>query len=318
MEENTTVRIDLVKAFRYLLRNIWLPILLAALFGGWIYYGTVYQLPDSYTASGTFYVYNSNPNMVNYQYATSIDLDSAVQLIDTYMIVVRSNKVMEVVLDRMVKDYPGITSGFISSSLSMDSVSETGVVKVSSTTVDPKLSTDIVNAVLDVAPQEIIRVVGAGNIEIIDYAVRPVAPDYRHTIRRTSVGVIAGAILGCILLLLRFLMNRKITNTDDLSAYYSVPVLASIRRKRNYRNRKELLLTRESPMELLESYSKLRMNLMYTLVGKNSHSVVITSAISGEGKSTIAVNLAISCGMGGKKVLLVDSDLRRSCQKDNF
>ena len=55
-------------------------------------------------------------------------------------------------------------------------------------------------------------------------------------------------------------------------------------------------------MEVIESYAKLRMNLLYTLVGKESHTVVITSAISGEGKTTIAANLAISCARGGKKV----------------
>ena len=71
-------------------------------------------------------------------------------------------------------------------------------------------------------------------------------------------------------------------------------------------------------MEQLESYAKLRMNLLYMLVGKKNNVVVITSAIPGEGKSTIAANLAISVGMSEKKVILVDADLRRACQRDIF
>jgi Mrp family chromosome partitioning ATPase len=71
-------------------------------------------------------------------------------------------------------------------------------------------------------------------------------------------------------------------------------------------------------MDTVESYAKLRMNLFYTLVGKESHTVLITSGISGEGKSTIAANLAISCAMSDRRVILVDADMRRACQGDVF
>ena len=69
---------------------------------------------------------------------------------------------------------------------------------------------------------------------------------------------------------------------------------------------------------MVENYAKLRMNLLFTLSGKKNHTVLVTSAISGEGKSTITANLAISLAMSGKKVLLVDADMRRACQSDIF
>jgi len=119
---NNAIRIDLVKLIKFGLRRLWVLILCAAVGFGIRYWITVHRMPDTYTASGTMYVYNSNPNLVNYQYASSVDLDSAVKLIDTYMIVVKSNKVMEVVTDRLAADYPGITPGFIASSLHMSSL----------------------------------------------------------------------------------------------------------------------------------------------------------------------------------------------------
>ena len=317
--DNNVFRIDLIKLIRFVLKRIWVLILCAAIGFGLRYWQTTHRMPTTYTASGTMYVYNSNPNLVNYQYATAMDLDSAVKLIDTYMIVVKSNKVMEVVTDRLAADYPGIMPGFIASSLRMASVSETGVVSVSSTTADPKLSMDITNAVLDVAPEELIRVVGAGSVEVIDYAMEPKFADNRRPVWRGMIGAIAGVMLSGLILLLLFLFNRRITDAKDLTDAYTFPVLASIRRmKGSEENPGAFLLTDQSSMEMLESYAKLRMNLLYSLIGKESRSVVITSAVCGEGKSTVAANLAVSCAQGGKKTLLIEGDLRRARQRDIF
>ena len=317
--QNNVMTVDLVKLIKYVLKHIWFPIVLALIGFGWFYWYVPNKMPDTYTASGTMYVYNGNPNLVNYQYASSSDLDSAVQLIDTYMIVVRSNKVIDVIVERLASKYPDITPEFISASLSMSPIAETGVVRVSSRTIIPQLSADICNTVLDVAPAEIIRVVGAGSIEIIDYAMVPEMADAKRSLRRGLMGFLIGGAFGGMVLLVLFLRNRKISDAKDLTDNYTPAVLSSIRRSRkNNLDAGSFLLTPESDMEKLESYAKLRMNLLYMLAEQSSHAVVITSAISGEGKSTIAANLAISCAMAGKKILLVDGDMRRACQRDIF
>ena len=312
-----TNQIDLVKLALYLLKRCWLIIICAAIGFGGMYWRTARNQVNTYTARATMYVSNSNPNLINYQYASASDLNSAVQLLDTYLVVIRSNKVMDVMVERLSKDYPGITADFISASLSMGSVSETGVLEVRSVTGLPQLSADICNTVVDVAPEEIIRVVGAGSVEVIDYATPPVAPDARNPFRRAMRGALAGAVAAGALLVLLFLLNNKITDTRELTDNYTPPILATVRRrKKDSKDPVTFMLGDDSPMENVESYAKLRMNLLYTLVGKENHTVVVTSAISGEGKSTISANLAISCAMGGERPLLIDSDMRRSCQRD--
>ena len=317
-KKNNEISIDLIKLIKYVLRHIWVP-LIPVIIGFGIMYWRIARLPNTYTAYGTMYVYNGNPNLVNYQYASTSDLDSAVQLIDTYMIVVKSNKVMDVVVERLLKDYPGIEASFIARTIYMTSVSETGVVRVGCATGDPQLSTDICNAVLDVAPTEIIRVVGAGSIEIIDYASVPTHPDVRKPLSYGIIGAMIGGMIGLVLLVIVYLLNRRITDTVEITESYTPPILASVpRRKKDSPKTEDFLLNRMSPMEMIESYARLRMNLLYILSSNDSHSVVVTSAVPGEGKSTIAANLAISCSVGGKKVLLVDADLRRASQKENF
>ena len=317
--EGGAKRINLKKLFFYLLKRCWLIILCAAIGFAGLYWYTAYYQKDRYTAHATVYVLNGNPNLVNYQYTNVSDLNSAVALLDTYTVVIKSAKVMSAVTERLIADYPGISSEFIASTLSMGSVSDTGVLMIMSTTSDAKLSADICNAVVDVAPAEIIRVVSAGNIEIIDYAEVPEFPDYRSPLKRGLIGAVAGGILASMLLAVIFLMNRKVTDTENLTENYTPPVLAEIQRKKiKGSDATRFLLDNGSLTEQVESYAKLRMNLFYTLAGKEKKSIVITSSISGEGKSTIAANLAISCAMSGKNVLLVDADIRRACQREHF
>ena len=316
--ENTS-NIDIIKLLFYMLKRCWVIILCAAIGFGYMYWHTAYRTKDTYTASGTMYVYNANPNLVNYGYTSSSDINSAVKLIDTYLVVVKSNKVMDAVVERLLPDYPKITAGQVVGTLSMGAVSETGVLKISCTTGEPQKAADICNAVMDVAPSEIKRVVGAGGIEIIDYAEVPARANARPLMQNGIKGAAYGAVPAIALLFLLFILNQKIEDAKELTDSYAVPVLASLKRyKEESVDPGKFLLTSNSEMDVIESYAKLRMNLLYTLVEKKKHSVVVTSGISGEGKSTITANLAISVAMSGKRVLLVDADMRRACQHDIF
>ena len=314
-----TVQIDIFKLVMCLLRRAWIIVLCAAIGFGFVYWRTRNNQRTTYSAYGTLYVYNGNPNTVNYQYTSVSDLNSAVQLLDTYMVVVRSNKVMNAVAERLAPEYPGISTNYIASTLSMGSVAETGVLQVRCVTENPQMSADICNAVLDVAPAEIVRVVSAGSCNIIDYAEVPTVPDSYSPMRQSVIGGLIGAGAAIALLILLFLLNRRILEARDLTDNYTPPLLVSVRRlKVKNTDPDNFVLSDNTPMEIIESYAKLRMNLLYTLVGKESNAVVVTSAISGEGKSTIAANLAISCTAIGKKILLVDADMRRARQREIF
>ena len=317
--KNANIKIDLVKLFVAILKRWWLVVLCGVIGFAGMYWYTNTHTSDTYTASGSMYVYNGNPNVINYQYTNLTDLNSAVELLNTYMVVVKSNKVMEAVADRLIPDYPGITASYIANTLYMGSVAETGVLRVQCRTNEAKKSADICNAVLDVAPAEIIRVVSAGNIEIIDYATPPLMPDSKSPMRNGLIGAVLGVAFACFVILLLFMLIQRIDTTKDLEDNYTPPVLASIKRdKRDRKDPAEFRLTATSPMDMRENYAKLRMNLLYTLIGKENNIVGVTSAVSNEGKSTITSNLAISCAMSQKKVLLIDGDMRRNRQRDIF
>lgn len=330
-KQRTTI--DLEKLAIYILKRCWLVIICAAIGFGYMYWRAS-KAPDTYTASGTMFVTNSNPNLVNYGYTSTSDISSAVQLVNIYSEVVKSETVMQRVLEYEIEPagtdgseqavllsqkFKGLTTGYIRSVISMHSINETPMVRVSCTTPNAELSADICNSVLQVAPGAIKDVVNAGEAKAQDFATVPKFANNRSDQKKGLIGALAGIVAACALLLLFFLRNNRVEKPGELEDNYTPPILSYIRRaKSDDKDAGAFLLNEKSDMDMVESYAKLRMNLLYTMNDKVHRTVLVTSAISGEGKSTIAANLAVSLAMSGKKILLVDADMRRACLSEIF
>ena len=325
--------IDLAKLAIYILKRIWLPILCAAIGFGFMYWRSS-KTPDTYTATGTMFVTTNNPNLVNYGYVSSSDFSTAVQLVNVYSEVIKSEVVTQDILgyrlqtverDGVEQDlllsqkYPGLTAGSVRGAIAMNSVNETPMVRITCTTGSAEMSKDICEAVLQIAPKALKDVVGAGDATALEFPTVPRFANARQDRRQGMIGAMAGAVVALALLAALFLLNRRVEDSKELTEKYTPPVLSSVRRyPGNEKDPGAFLLNPKSDMDLTENYAKLRMSLLFTLTGKESPSVMVTSAVSGEGKSTIAANLAISLGMSGKKVLLIDADMRRACLRDIF
>ncbi len=127
---------------------------------------------------------------------------------------------------------------------------------------------------------------------------------------------IAGLVLGVCFALLQEFLDDRVNAPEDARRLLGVPALGYIP---NIDKEEQRLLSADSSGgSVLESYRVLRSNVRFAAVGEPLNSIMVTSTTPGEGKSVTAANLAIAMALDGKKVILVDADLRRPTVHEKF
>ncbi len=168
----------------------------------------------------------------------------------------------------------------------------------------------------------------SSNISIVDPARVPSKPSKPNVPLYLAVSVAGGLLLGCGGAIVVDLRDNKIRDLRELEAEVGkapigiLPVfnLARGRLPSKTNAEDELRLASRSPRVLaldepkspyIEALRALRTSLLLSRGGAPPQTVLVTSSVAGEGKTTLSVNLAILLAQHGKKVLLVDADLRR-------
>lgn len=148
------------------------------------------------------------------------------------------------------------------------------------------------------------------SLSIITPAAAPISPSAPNTRLNLVLGLIVGLILGVAGALLRTTMDNRIRGVADLRRVTSSPLLGGIAFDQAATN-KPLLTQAGSQSPRAESFRQLRTNLQFANVSGLAKTVLMTSSLPGEGKSTTATNLAIALAQAGQTVCLIDADLRR-------
>ncbi|WP_395398605.1 polysaccharide biosynthesis tyrosine autokinase [Arthrobacter sp. UC242_113] len=153
------------------------------------------------------------------------------------------------------------------------------------------------------------------SLSIIKPATAPTSPSAPNTRLNLALGLIFGLALGVVGAVFRTTMDTKIRGEADLRQVTEAPILGGI--AFDPEAAKNPLLSQTAPQSpRAEAFRQLRTNLQFANVAGHAKSVLVTSSLPGEGKSTTAANLAIALAESGQSVCLVDADLRRPMVSD--
>jgi capsular exopolysaccharide synthesis family protein len=139
-------------------------------------------------------------------------------------------------------------------------------------------------------------------------ATSPVRP---QILLNTVSGIVAGLFLGFVLIVLFEQLDTRVRTPEELSLLLSWPILSTIWNINSAKSDEATIISPGRRNVNAESYRILRTNIGFAAVDKPIRSLVVTSAMPYDGKSTIAANLAIFMARAGKNTLLVDADLHR-------
>ena len=143
---------------------------------------------------------------------------------------------------------------------------------------------------------------------IIDAAKSESFPAMPKRMLTYLVCFVLGIILPAVFLYLKDLLNRRIRRKQDITAGTPVPILSEVGHTKDH---DDVVVGKDTVTPIAEQFRAMRTNLQFLLSGAQERVILLTSSMSGEGKSFVAMNLAATLALSGKKVVLMELDLRK-------
>lgn len=232
------------------------------------------------------------------------DSAAARQLAAAFPHMLSTDLMKDLMLEKLGKSY-------INGTITPYSVVDTNMFVLTVRSTDAQDAYDILVAVIESFPQAAVYMVDNPRVDVLEAITVPTEPVNSFSWRAALAdGAVKGLAVGLALVALAAVLTKNVTSIRQLKAAANVPVLATFPRltAKKRRKQKEVMVSAESDAGFAESLRGLALKLRKKTEG--GQVIVVTSTISGEGKTTTAVNLAKILSEDGSRVALVDADLR--------
>lgn len=212
----------------------------------------------------------------------------------------------------------GTTTSDLADQLTITTPPETVILDVSVTDTDPAHAQEVAEAIGETFPEVVSQVErpegGEKSSPIKVSLVKPAStadvPTSPMPARNLGLGLVLGLLLGIGLAMLRHLLDTTVRTDDDVEEITDEPVIGAVHY--DPRAGKEPLIVETDPSSpRSEAFRAVRTNLMFVDAANHPRTILLTSSIPGEGKSTTIANLALTLAQSGSSVCLIEADLRR-------
>lgn len=299
-----------VDAFLHSLKKLWIVVLILALAAGaFSYFRTRDSYVPAYKAEATVAVFSADDS-------TTLNSRSAQQLGTVFPYILTSGVLKDVIMQDMgANSLPG--------NIQVINVEGTNLLTIYVSSGDPNLSYRTLLSIIKNYPKVAEYVVGYTTMEIIDDSGIPTDSGKKTAVRGNAIkGGALGLVLGLCIVFVHMLLNRTIRSVKDVRAFSTADHLGTLpvykKKKRKDTVSSINILEHNVQQDYLEAMRLIRTRVTRKLE-RNGHKVLmVTSSVPGEGKSTIASNLAISLAGKNKSIVLIDCDLRNPSLQEIF
>lgn len=288
----------------------WLCAISAVICAGVMFVRSYIGFVPQYQSAVTFTVQTpqiGSNSMGITSYSFSYNRATASQLAASFPNIIKSNILQDVICNDL--DLP-----YFPCTLTSSSVSGTNMFTITATGWEPQITYDVLQSVIRNYPAVSQYVLGNTKLDILTEPVVPTTPSNQFAYRsQTAKGAVLGFALGLVWVILYAMMRQTIRNREDIRTLLNqncIGVLPEVFfKKYNKEIDRSITLTNPKIGEgYLEAFRALRNSILDT---DSKHQIImVTSVAAGEGKTSVAANLALSLAMMNKKVIIVDADVR--------
>jgi capsular exopolysaccharide synthesis family protein len=316
--------IDLKDLLFILLNNIPIIIITSILFLA-IGMAVAVTRPKVYEANVVLMV---NDNDYMFRKIDKAELSLNQNLVSTYTEIAKNKEISSQIIEKY--DIP-LTAEQMRKKIKVTPVGETEFINISYKDRNPRMTAMITNEIATEFMIKVEDIMGIQNLKIIEKAFTPKDPVDGKKKLIVAVSFVLGGFLGIFIIFVKEFFCGNIKKTEDISKILNTKIVAYIpdyqtlkKGKNNFLNfnigKKEkikeddneyLFFGENMDTPVTDTFRKLKNNLKFDVKGDNKI-LAFTSSISGEGKTTVSINYALSQSLSGKKVLLIDCDMRKS------